>query len=376
MARDTIALISTYIHPSGDSVGRMLRGAFPEFRFETFSILNIVKEQRRWLDPNLWHMLREYGTGITRGLIPARTRYFQTTYLFERIRDELRRRIDPARHVFSFQMQSQYDTSSGAVPHFIYTDHTHLSNLASPYFDRRLLRPKRWIALERTIYQNATRIFTRSSDVSADLVNLYDVEPQKVSCVYTGSNVHVSPEVAPTRPPYGARRILFVGGDWERKGGPVLVEAFRRVREELPDAQLTVIGCNPIVDVPGCTVLGQVWLDDVSAHYGSASVFCLPTRLEPFGIAFVEAMMHRLPIVATRTGAVPDMVEEGVNGRLVETGDSEGLAQALLEVLRDEAIARAYGEASHRRAVERYTWERVGQRMREAILPTLVSENT
>jgi len=103
-------------------------------------------------------------------------------------------------------------------------------------------------------------------------------------------------------------------------------------------------------------------------------VFCLPTRLEPFGIAYLEAMMHRLPVVATRVGAVPDMVLEGQTGRLVEPGDAAALAAALIDVLGDPATARRYGEAGFVRATETYTWQRVGQRIRALVLPAIAQD--
>lgn len=369
MAKDTIALISTYIHPTQDSVERMLRAAFPEYAVETISILDMVKRHKRWIAPNLWCVAREYGGNILSRAAPLRTRYFQTTWLLRRIREEMRSRIDPRRHVFSLQTQSQYDTAVPGVPHFIYTDHTHLSNLASPYFDRRLLRPRKWIELERSLYHNATRVFTRSSDVTADLIEHYGLPAGKGVCVYAGNNARVPPDYAMDNEGYANQNVLFVGVDWERKGGPQLVEAFREVQKVLPRARLTIAGPRVQVDLPNCCVLGQVKLDELSRQFARASVFCVPTRLEPFGIAFVEAMLHRLPVVATRGGALPDMVKEGQTGHLIESGDVHGLAQALIRLLSNPELCRAYAQAGHRHASENYTWQRVGERIRAVVLP-------
>jgi len=370
MSKDTIAFVSTYFHPSRDSIEQMLREAFPDYRFENISTLDIVKHHKSWIAPNLLYVMKEYGAGLLQGRGTVRERYFLTTYLFRKLRQAMRQVIDPARHAFSFSTQSLYDTGVPGVPHFIYTDHTHLTSLASPYFDRRLLRPPEWLALERTVYHNATRVFTRSTNVSADVDRLYGVAPEKVVCVYAGSNVaEVKQPLDEKR--YAQRRILFVGGDWERKGGPVLAEAFRRVLQTYPDARLTIVGSNPQLDLPNCDVLGNLPLEEVGHHYARATVFCLPTRLEPFGIAFLEAMAYALPIVATSVGAVPDMVEHGVNGRLVQPGDVDALAAELIELLGDPELCRRYGESGRRRVLENYNWTRVGQRIREQIQPFL-----
>jgi len=364
--RDTIAFVSTYEHPSRDSVERTVREAFPEYRLETIVLHELVKKYRRWLVPNAYAVAAEFGGPILRRELSIREAYLQTTYLFRQIREAMRSVIDPARHVFSFQTQSLYDTSVPGVPHFIYTDHTHLSNLESVFFDRRLLRSPQWIALERTIYERATLIFTRSHNVSADLHKHYAVPADKVVCVYAGSNVNATG--GRLADDYAAERILFVGGDWERKGGPDLAAAFREVLRVLPNAQLTIVGAQPALDLPNCRVLGPLPAAEVSAQFSQASVFCLPTRLEPFGIAVLEAMQHRLPVVATSEGALPEMVRDGVTGRIVRPGDVAQLAGALIELLLNPSRCRQFGEAGHNLAQQRYTWPAVGARLRAEIV--------
>jgi glycosyltransferase involved in cell wall biosynthesis len=369
--RTRIALVSTYSHLSRDSIERMLKSAFPEFEVDTLSVVDIVKRNRSWILPNLWHVAKEYGGALARREMTLREAYFRTTYLFVRLQRAMQRLIDPERHLFSFQMQSIYNTSVPGVPHFIYTDHTHLSNLNYHDFDRRTLRSKEWLALESCIYVAATAVFTRSTDVARDVTLYYGIPAGKVECVYAGSNVDVDKPGQPDNDDYGNRHILFVGVDWERKGGPELLEAFRSVRRIYPDAHLTIAGADVRVDDANCTVLGKVAPDRLSRCYAEASVFCLPTRCEPFGIAFVEAMMHRLPIVATRVGAIPDMVDEGSNGFLVEPGQSDALASALCKLLASPATCRAFGQRSYEKAAERYTWTETGKRIRARIMSDL-----
>ena len=111
--------------------------------------------------------------------------------------------------------------------------------------------------------------------------------------------------------------------------------------------------------------------EELGPYYQEASVFCLPTYLEPFGIVFIEAMTAHLPIVATRVGAIPDFVEEGRNGFLVEPGDIPGLANALLRLLENPALCRSFGEASFQLTRDRYSWEAVGDQFKQNILKVL-----
>jgi glycosyltransferase involved in cell wall biosynthesis len=367
MGKDTIAFVSTYAHPSRDSIEKALRDVFPEFKLEVIDLSTVIKAHPAWKILNGLATLKEYGNDLISRRATLRERFFLTTFLLRRIRAAMPKFIDRQKHVFSFQTQSLYDTAVPGVPHFIYTDHTHLSNLHSAYFDPKSLRPPAWRALERELYHRTACVFTRSTDVTRDLVQQYGLPAAKTLCVYAGSNVKVSPSFEPRNDNYSNRHIIFVGGDWVRKGGPELARAFEKVLHVYPDAHLTIVGAQPDLHLPNCTVLGPTPLEQLSEHYARASVFCLPTKLEPFGIAFLEAMMHRLPIIGTRLGAVPDMVQPGVTGELVSPSDVEGLARALIALIGDPARCQLYGAAAYKRATEVYTWPRVGARIRERI---------
>jgi glycosyltransferase involved in cell wall biosynthesis len=370
-----IALVSTYAHLSRNSMERMLKLAFPEWEVDNFSVNEVVKRNFFWMPQNLWYVARECGAEVLQRKTSPRHAFFRTTHAFTRLRAAMQQYIRPERHTFSFQMQSLYNTSVPGVPYFVYTDHTHLSNLNYPDFDRRELRSAQWIELERSIYESATVVFTRSTDVAADLVRYYNIPADKIECVYAGSNVDVKNAGEPNNDGYRNKRIVFVGVDWLRKGGGELQEAFRTVLKSHPDAHLTIAGSNTPIDVANCTLLGNVNASELSRYYAEASIFCLPTKREPFGIAFVEAMMHRLPIVGTRVGAVPDMVEDGFNGFLVEPGKVEPLAQALCTLLDSPALCQQFGRRSYEKAVDRYTWAGTGQRIRARILQEIgVSE--
>jgi glycosyltransferase involved in cell wall biosynthesis len=369
--KDTIAFLSTYDHPSRDSIERMIREAFPEYRVETIAVLDLVKKSRHWPLSNLYHFAKEFGLKVARRETTARDSFLRTSYVFHSVRGAMAQLIDPRKYAFSFQVQSLFDFSVPGVPNFVYTDHTHLSNLSYSDFDPRHLRPQRWISLERTIYQNAARTFTRSHNVSADLVNRYAIDPDKVVCVYAGANVPPAADYRLDNDGYSNKRILFIGNDWVRKGGPVLAAAFRSVLRTHPDAHLTIAGANPRLDVANCSVLGSVALDALGPHFARSSIYCLPTRIEPFGISILDAMMHRLPVIASTVGAMPDMVEEGVTGHMVAPGDSELLTERLNELLKDPERCRQYGEAGYNRAAERYTWPAVGAKIRAHVLDCL-----
>jgi len=166
-------------------------------------------------------------------------------------------------------------------------------------------------------------------------------------------------------PPDGPREptVLYVGSDWRRKGGDVLVDAFRRVRSERPDARLQIVGTEEPAAEDGVEVLGFLRdRDRLADLYARASVFCLPSRFEPYGLVAVEAMAHELPCVVT-PGALAEVVLDGETGIVVPQEDPVALAGALSRLLDDPPYARRLGVDARSRVEEQLTWDAVVERM-------------
>ncbi len=214
-----------------------------------------------------------------------------------------------------------------------------------------------------------------SAFIRDSLVEDYGCDPSRVAIVGAAPNLP-PPDAPPDNAGYSNRTILFVGVDWERKGGPLLIEAFRMVREKLPDARLVVAGCSPAVRTPGVEIVGRVPLPEISRLLLRSCVLALPSRREPQGVNVIEALMHGIPVAATRIGALPEMIEDGRTGRIVPPGDIAALAAALVELLSDPALCRRYGEAGRESAAVRYSSAVVSRRMGDAIRPALSARAT
>jgi len=197
-------------------------------------------------------------------------------------------------------------------------------------------------------------------------------------------------------------RILFVGAVSPQKGVHVLLDAFRAVRERFPEATLDIIGpqgtyplsevysladprkvaaiqglfdgayANRLkesvpVDLPsGIRFRGKIPREELLEHYYSADVFVFPSLWdEGFGLPPVEAMAAGLPVVATTSGAVPETVIEGETGFLVGKGDPEALADRLCMLLSRPALRIQIGVAGRKRVLDRFTWDRTGQKASE-----------
>jgi glycosyltransferase involved in cell wall biosynthesis len=364
-ARRRIALVRQGDRPRLNThLAAMLGDLFPEHAVDDLDVLQLVRRRRARFVGVAVAGLAENAWRLARRTISAKQAII-TSAAFERaVQRELARRVSAATHAFTFQSQSLFSAAVPGVPHFVYTDHAHLANLAYPGFDRRALAGRRFVGRERRGYHAACRVFVRSQHVRDVLVSTYGVPPQHVVDVGVGPNVHVTAHDAA----WHDGRIVFVGVDWERKGGPVLLEAFRRLHAERPTSRLEIVGCSPpIPETPGVTVHGRLPEGQVAALLAECDVFCLPTRAEPFGVAFIEAMHAGLPVVGTRLGAVPDFVGDGSTGRLVEPDDTDGLHAALRALVDDPQAAQAMGAAGRALARQRYDWPVVMDAIRREV---------
>jgi glycosyltransferase involved in cell wall biosynthesis len=275
------------------------------------------------------------------------------------------------------QYGGTFGVGAGAgVPYFLFCDNNILNSAEQPRSWAAQMEPgevRAAVEWERALYAGARAIFTFSEFARASFLRHYGLPPERVVVVGSGPNLPLArvPAGRQPRPAGHAPTILFVGRDYEHKGGPVVVDAFRRVRRKLPDARLLIAGPAALdLDEPGVEFLGYLRKEDPADFerllraYGDADVFCLPTRYESFGIAFVEAMWFGLPVVAPGHWAIPEIVEDGVTGHLVPREDAGTYADHLLRLLRDGEVATAMGERGRARARARFSWDQVTRAMR------------
>jgi glycosyltransferase involved in cell wall biosynthesis len=210
------------------------------------------------------------------------------------------------------------------------------------------------------MYSNAVHLFAMGKPACESLIEEYGVDPLTVSAVGGGLMFDAMPEPSEL---VSDPTVLFVGRESERKGLRLLLQAFALVRRELPHARLRVVGPRRKFHQPGVINEGSVDRARLAALYASSRVFCMPSRYEPWGLVFVEAMAHGVPCVGTRVQSIPEILDDGRAGLLIEPHDVCGLAEALLQLLTDWEVASRIGLAGRQRAQELYTWEHVAQRM-------------
>jgi glycosyltransferase involved in cell wall biosynthesis len=345
----------------------LLAAAYPELEPAEFDVAVWLRQGRRRQLRTALGVLAESGPRALASRGGFSAALWRSAYLDRRVAAAGRFLAASGRLAFSFQTQSLFDAGTDGVPHFVYTDHTALANSYYPDFQPGEIDLAR-LARERRLYARARLIFTMSEHVSRSLTEHYDVDPAKVRRVGAGSNLRP----VPRRPAAATgKRIAFVGHDWERKGGPQLIAAAARLRERHREARLVIAGCDPGPVPDWVEVIGDLPFDRVAELFAETAVVCMPTRAEPFGLVYVEALTCGVPVVATDLGALPDIVQDGETGFLVGPDDVAGLAAALDALLGNPERARSFGALGASRMSARYTWRRVADSIADQIREAL-----
>ena len=228
-----------------------------------------------------------------------------------------------------------------------------------------------WLALEGNVYRAARRLFVGSNFVKNSLVSDYGVSPERVIVTGFGAGIGHAEKYEKH---FDGRSILFIGkGDFEKKGGKLLLKAFAEVRKDIPDAVLHIVGQERVPQSEGVInhgfVTDRILLRDLLK---AAHVFVLPSLVDRFGIVLGEARAAATPCIASDYGALPEVV--GTAGIIVRQNDVRELAEAMKKILRDERLARELGENGRRRFEEKYNWTRVWETMRSEINKALDEE--
>jgi glycosyltransferase involved in cell wall biosynthesis len=364
---------------SNVSTAEQLAKHFPEYPLENVDIgprfdfgRACLLKNPLYFFRNLFEARRLYAPLISSGKLELRNAFSRTIGYMKAARAHIVRTLAPRapEFAFTFQTQSLFDAHLPGTPHFLFTDHTHLANLSYPSFDRDLLAGPAWVAEEKAIYHSATRVFTMAGHVAKSCVIDYGMPESKVATVHAGSNMKAAPLPLENNE-FHDPTILFIGIDWERKGGPSLLTAFDQVRAKIPNAKLIVVGCDPGITQEGVSFKGKLPREQVAHFHSKASVLCLPSRIEPFGIAPIEAALGGVPSVVSDIGALPEIVMDGVTGRVTPVDDSQALASALIQLLSDPALCKKMGAAARTHVTERFNWDHVGTRLREHIISAL-----
>jgi glycosyltransferase involved in cell wall biosynthesis len=165
----------------------------------------------------------------------------------------------------------------------------------------------------------------------------------------------------------GPPRIVFVGrADDPRKNVGLLLDAFARARETMPELTLRLVGRPPKEQLPaGVESVGEV--NDVAPHMRDARLFVLPSTQEGFGIVAAEALASGVPVVTTPCGGPAETVRQSGGGAVLSGFDPDELAHVMVDLIEDEGALVSMRQAARKHAVEAYGIERFQETLAAAM---------
>ena len=238
---------------------------------------------------------------------------------------------------------------------------------------------------ERRVVRRADVVLCNSGYTARAVLGAYGIDVDRVRTVRKAVDLRcftppgvLPPDPFPQRPRDG--RLVFVGTDWSGKGLDVLFRALQSVASRYPNVSLVVVGppesrANREIRTLAATLgleervrfVGRLGRDEVARLLWHSDVAVLPSRREALGVAALEAMAAGLPVVASRTGGIPEVVEDEVCGLLCAPGDLEDLALKLSRVLVSRSL-RDELAAGGLRKIEEFSTERMVSEVREVYL--------
>lgn len=181
----------------------------------------------------------------------------------------------------------------------------------------------------------------------------FGVPPSKIHVLYPGFDIRNTPRKETEK---DGVVFLFMGRQAHRKGGDTVLDAFQALRETMPEARLLYVSDElPAREIAGVEAKGLVPASEVGNLYAQADVFVNPTRAEGFGFTNIEAQGYGLPVISSRLSAIPEVVEEGRTGFLVDPDDRAAVLGAMRRLAGEQTLRSEMSAAARERFSSRFS---------------------
>ena len=238
--------------------------------------------------------------------------------------------------------------------------------------------------IEKSVVNRADILIANSQYTKRSMLRTYGFPESRIKVVYPG--VSIKHQLKITLDEERILRsslnvednliILFVGRLILRKGLHLLLQAFKILRGRITNVRLVVVGDGPerqryLNQVKsmalGKDVIFTGFVDETTLGkiYSLSDIVAIPSLNEPFGIVVLEAMLFRKPIVASNSGGIPEILQDNVNGRLIDPHDAFRFADAMEFYLKNTELSEGIGRLNHRKVVENFTWARTAKQTEE-----------
>jgi glycosyltransferase involved in cell wall biosynthesis len=206
------------------------------------------------------------------------------------------------------------------------------------------------------VFRECKALITWSQWAKDSLINDYGVDTNRITVVPPGIDVANWNFVK--EKPNEKVNLLFVGGDFERKGGATLLEAVRNVYKDNKNIELHIVTKDEVKVSPDEPIFIHHGVKpnspELKARFQAADLFVFPTRADCLPVAVLEAMAAGLPVITTAVAALPEAVRDGVHGRIVPVDDAGALESAIRELVTDTNLRTKLSTQAKARATAEF----------------------
>jgi len=246
--------------------------------------------------------------------------------------------------------------------------------------DERNIEP--CLNLEKLILEKAFKIIYSSEWIKEKAMEFYNVDPEKIKVVEFGANIP-TPQNYTFEINMDVCRLVFIGKDWERKGGDKVLEMYKILKQDGFPCTLTIIGSTPeeeqeedenLTIIPFLDKTRKEHSERLSDILSTSHFFVLPTRFDAFGIVFCEASAYALPSITANVGGVGQAVKDGKNGYLLPAdATANDYAEKIKSIFNDKENYIKLRQSSRIEFETRLNWD-VWNELVNKILEDAVSE--
>ncbi len=222
-----------------------------------------------------------------------------------------------------------------------------------------------WIDCERQTYRQAYHLFTMNTLAQSSLIEDYGIAPEKITVVGSAGNFKMPYEGDKT---FGSQQILFNGSDFERKGGTLVLAAFKKVKQVFPKAKLVIIGKNLSIQEDGIANPGSISSpSEVRNLLLETDLVVAPSYCDPFPAFLLEAMNYGVPCIVANNDGMPEIVDHEVNGLVIHQMEPDILAEQIIKILGDHSRLKSMSNEAREKVRHNFKWDKIARHILDTL---------